>query len=292
MNIEQLEDDLRAALATRADEVPARAGARVRAHGYRPRTRSVRPPVAAGAITAAAAAGAAVGLLALTADTPSAFAGWSATPTRGAHRQVTGAEATCRQRLAQHVPPPRAPTPRRSPSIAVGHLAPVLTDTRGPFTWVIFASDHGSASCISGPSFTALSGSVSSRPQTAPAGQVALSSSSQTTTPDGNGYSFTEGRVGAGVTAVTLVLDDGTPVQTTVQGDWFVAWWPGDHAAASARVTTSAGTTTQTLPSRSGTGCPQPKPGSGGARMCMSGTAVGRGAGHASSAVVSSSRGG
>jgi hypothetical protein len=108
---------------------------------------------------------------------------------------------------------------------------------------------------------------------TAPAGKIALSSSAESQTPKGSAYSFVEGRAGSGVTAATLVLDDGTRVQATLQNGWFVAWWPGDHSARSALVTTSAGTTTQTLPAHA-PGCPQqPKP-TKGMRMCMSGTSM------------------
>ena len=48
--IEQLESDLRDALARRASELPADATARLRGLDYHPRTHRLRPPVAVGAL--------------------------------------------------------------------------------------------------------------------------------------------------------------------------------------------------------------------------------------------------
>ncbi|HEX5193259.1 MAG TPA: hypothetical protein VFW09_10680 [Solirubrobacteraceae bacterium] len=291
MNTEQLEHELREALAARADALPATAGSRLRTHDYRPRTRSLRPPVAAGALTAAAVAGAAVWVVGLSSQTSSAFAGWSASPTAGSPGQVNGAEAACRTRLIQG-PAKAAPPGGAAASLSArgpkpgalsrmnARLEPVLTDTRGPFTWVIFAGRHGSASCISGPSFTAMSANGSSTPQAVQASRIQLSSLSQAQTPSGSSYSFVEGRAGSDVTAAALVLDDGTHVQATLQNGWFVAWWPGDRTVRSALVTTPTGTATQTIPAHA-QGCPTPPKANGPGSMCMSGT-VARG-GHAGS---------
>jgi hypothetical protein len=313
MNIDQLEDDLRAALAARADEVPGGAAARVRAHHYRPRTRSLRPPVAVGGVTVAAATGAAVWLFALSPQTAPAFAGWTATPSTAAPGQVTTAESTCEDRVTNMPTGPTGPTPARgsapkgsaptgsapkgsaptgsaptgsaptgsAPSLA--QLQPVLTDPRGSFTWVILASSDARtyASCISGPSLTAVSASGSRTPLSAPAGQVALSSSSQTRTPDGASYSFAEGRTGSGVTAATLVLADGTHVQATLQHGWFAAWWPSDQTVSSTLVTTASGTTTERLPNAGGGSCPQFPAGSH-VSVCTSRSSGAGQAGHAS----------
>jgi hypothetical protein len=306
MNIDQLEDDLRAALAARADEVPAGAATRVRAHHYRPRTRSRRPPVAVGGVTVAAATGAAVWLFALSPQTTSAFAGWTATPSTAAAGQVTTAESTCENRIANIPAGPAGPAgatgptgpagrasaagsspPGSGPSLA--QLQPVLTDTRGPFTWVILASSDARtyASCISAPSLTAVSAAGSRTPLSAPAGQVALSSSSQTRTPDGDSYSFAEGRVGTGVTAATLVLGDGGHVQATLQNGWFAAWWPSDQTVSTALVTTASGTTTERLPNAGSGSCAQPRSGSGSGSgshvgVCTSRSSGAGQAGHAS----------
>ena len=305
MNIDQLEDDLRAALAARADEVPAGAATRVRTHHYGPRTRTLRPPVAVGGVAVAAATGVAVWLFALSSQTSTAFAGWTATPTTAAPGQVSTAESTCESRVAAlpSGPPSGAQKP---PALGLAGLQPVLTDTRGSFTWVILANSDASAyaSCISGPSLSTVSAtslapspstgsdastSSSSTPPSVPAGQVALSSSSQASTPNGDSYSFAEGRVGSGVTDATLVLSDGTHIQATVQNGWFAAWWPGDQTLSSALVTTASGTTTQQLPVGAGA-CSQPRLGPHGAATCSSGFYA-AGAGHASSFGESSASG-
>ncbi len=67
---------------------------------------------------------------------------------------------------------------------------------------------------------------------------------------DGAAYSFADGHAGDGVSAVTLILDDGTNVQATVANGWFVAWWPSAQNVKSAELTTPAGTTTQPASSR------------------------------------------
>ena len=46
---------------------------------------------------------------------------------------------------------------------------------------------------------------------------------------------------------MTLVLNDGTRIETTVAHGWFAAWWPGGVAVRSAAITTSSGTTKQPL---------------------------------------------
>jgi hypothetical protein len=61
--IEQLETELREALARRAAEVPADASARLRGLDYHPRSHRLRPPVAVGALAGAAGAAAVVGSL-------------------------------------------------------------------------------------------------------------------------------------------------------------------------------------------------------------------------------------
>jgi hypothetical protein len=270
--ISQLENELRDALSARAAELPASAGERVRRYDYRPRTRDLRPPVAAGVLTAAGAAAASVLVVGLGPRASEAFAGWTATPTTPATGQLTSAESACRQRLESIPTPPGATA--KPPSVNTGGLAPVLADTRGPFTFVIFAGPRSSASCISSPDFTSTSATGSSTAVPAvPAGRIAASAEYHTARA-GHAYSFAEGHTGAGVTAVTLVLTDGTRVQTSAAHGWFVAWWPGSSQVASAAVTTGRGTVTQHLDT-TGAGCPQ-APG-GADVMCAHGTGTGDG---------------
>jgi hypothetical protein len=226
---DQLETELREALQARAAQVPAHAGERLKRHDYHPRTRRLRPPVAIGAVATGAAAGAAAVVISLGAGASNAFAGWSPTPTPPAPGQLAGAQASCEQ--------------SQSP---IAGLPLQLSDTRGPFTFSIYADSTSSATCIKGPSFTAVSGSMSSYPINVPAGHILLDSS-HATDRDGGAYSLAEGRTGADVTGVTLALDDGSTVQATVGNRWFVAWWPGSQIVKSAELATPSGTTTQTF---------------------------------------------
>jgi hypothetical protein len=256
--IEQLESELRSALRARADELPGGAGARIRGRDYRPRTRDLRPPVAAGVLTTAAAATAAVLLLDLGPQASSAFAGWSPTPTRASTAQVTGAKDACQSRLSSFstgaAKAMRAARIKDLPTIS--QMTPVLTDTRGPFTFVIYSGANGSnGTCISGPHFTSLStrsGTVGGPP----AGKIVASFEAHTAH-GSDAYSFVEGHAGDGVTAAALNLSDGSRVQTTIQNGWMVAWWPGSANVSSAQVTTASGTTTQDFKTQPFARCPQ-----------------------------------
>ena len=234
---EQLEADLRAALHAGATDVPAAAVARLTALDYGPRTRRLAPPVAVGALASTAAGAAALAaVISLGAGASNAFAGWTARPTKPAPGQLAAAGAAC----------------QGSQSTVAG-LPLALTDTRGPFTFSVYANSESTVTCIQGPSFVALSENQASSPVTAPAGRVLLSSAHRSER-GGRAFGFAYGRTGAGVSAVTLDLDDGTKVQATVSNGWFVAWWPGGAQLKAAELTTPAGVSTQTfdLPSHGG----------------------------------------
>jgi hypothetical protein len=78
-------------------------------------------------------------------------------------------------------------------------------------------------------------------------------------------YTLVDGRVGAGVSGVVLVLDDGQDVVTTVADGWFVAWWPDSASATSAQVTSASGTTTESLTWLHHSPAGPPAPGASGA---------------------------
>jgi hypothetical protein len=260
--IEQLEADLRDALARRAAEVQHQAGARLGRIDYRPRAHRVRTPVAFGALAGASGAAAVVAsVVGLGAGASSAFAGWTPSPTAPASdSQTTDANASCQSRLTT-----------LPAQVQGADLKPVLNDTRGPFTVVILAGASGNASCISGPSFTAVTGvtaagsaaragtiagssgsgslgmSASSGPVNAPAaGHVAFSTLA-TTVRDGHQFTVAEGRTGTDVTGTTIVLADGRRVTASTANGWFAAWWPGAVKATDANVATPSGMTTQHL---------------------------------------------
>jgi hypothetical protein len=261
--VNQLEAELRDALAERAQEVPPSAGTRLRQRDYRPRTGRVRPRFAIGALAASAGtAGVAVAIVGPGAS--NAFAGWASAPTAAPETQISVARAACDAQVAG------GPAGSR-------FSQPVLSDTRGPFTVLIFQAGGASTSCITGPDFTAVTtsagGSASGKvtaaygaagpttgrtgpavmafgaPDAGPArpGTVQLAGT-QLKTPGGQPYALAEGRAGAGVTAVTLLLSDGTRVIATTSHGWFAAWWPGSKDATAAEITTAGhATTTQAI---------------------------------------------
>ncbi len=262
---DQLESDLREALRARAAQAPAAAAVRLTRLDYRPRTRRVRPPVAIGALaSAAAAAGTLAAIISLGAGASSAFAGWSAKPTKAAPGQLAAASSACQ---------------RSQSTVAGDPLA--IADTRGPFTFSVYANSESTISCIQGPSFVALSQSQSSSPVNVPADQVQLASMHRSDR--GNrAFGFAYGRTGSGVSAVTLVLDDGTQVQATVANGWFIAWWPGSHVLRSADLTTPSGSSTQKFdlpaqPGRCNTNKDCPNGSSSGSSMGGGGGSAGAG---------------
>ena len=227
---EQLESELRTALREHAAQVPAASIDRLRHVDYRPRTRRLRPSLAIGGLASVAGvAGAAAVVISLTAGASNAFAGWTATPTAPLPGQLAAAQASCEA--------------SQSP---IAGLPLTLTDTRGPFTFSVYANSNSSATCFKGPGFMSTSANVASAALNVPAGQVLLSSSHRTDR-GGHAFSLADGRTGPGVSGVTLSLDDGTNVQATVGGGWFVAWWPSGHEIKSAELTTPTGTVTQTF---------------------------------------------
>lgn len=255
-----IEQDLRLALAARSAELPPDASARLLSFDYRPHTPRARPVVALAATTVTAGAALAFSLVGLGTDAPRAFAGWSATPTVSSGDQARRAREGCLSRLptsrgiehaqqtasGQHEAWP-------IPYIPTGGWRTVLTDTRGPYTVILFVAAHGSAelSCFSGrqPMRASLGGSFATHtPPPVPAGRVSIvSSGSRTTPPDEGSEHFAQlvGRTGPGVIGVTLRLRDGTRVRASLANGWFLAWWPGTHGGTATEVTTARGTAIQ-----------------------------------------------
>ena len=172
------------------------------------------------------------------------------------------------------------------PALGSGPWESVLTDVRGPFTVALFQNDGAYASCFTSSSFTETSmvssggsgegrsawpgaqergapagagsgggpggggsgglSSVSVAGETASGDLTHVTQSHLSTTSDGP-YTLVDGRVAPGVTGVTLVLDDGQDIVTTVADGWFVAWWPDAAGATSAQVASASGTTTEAL---------------------------------------------
>jgi hypothetical protein len=197
----------------------------------------------------------------LGAGTPSAFAAWTASPTSPAPGQLAAAEAACAARPAN--PPPGVPALPTKVTLA---------DTRGPFTLLLYGtntSSQGALVCMSGPDGTQFSVALGDQPPLPGAGYITVDHL-QAQSADGQIYVIAEGSAGAGVSAATLALSDGSHVATTIGNGLFLAWWPGQATVTSATVTSASGTTTQTISSPpvdtggSGTGASvRTNPGSG-----------------------------
>lgn len=173
-------------------------------------------------VVAVIAAGVGVLVLGSTGGAPtSAFAGWQATPTAATADQTGTAEAACATRLAGG-----------SKNGLSANLDPQLTDTRGPYTLVIYER----ATCFSGPGFVSVHG------QEGVAG-VSIS----TTARSGQPYTVAEGPAASDATTVTLLLEDGSKVQATVANSRFAAWWPSATRPTSVAISTPSGTQTEPL---------------------------------------------
>ena len=276
----EFEADLREAFAARAAAVPVAAASRLRSMDYRPRERRLRAPVAVGAGVLASAGTAGAVLSVVLGGAAPAYAGWSAAPTTASSSSSPSSAASCRSQLTT------MPSGPDGSSLGSGPWENVLTDVRGPFTVALFQNDGAYASCFTSSSFTQVSMVSSGGSSGAAGGSARGSASLGGSTQAGNGggpggvapggmssvspgggtasgdltqvtqshlstsdgpYTLVDGRVGAGVSGVALVLDDGQVVVTTVADGWFVAWWPDSASATSAQATSASGTTTEAL---------------------------------------------
>lgn len=244
----QLEQDLRRALAARADELPSDASTQLLAGDYRPRAAPPRPALAAAAAIVAAGAILAVSLIGPGNDTPRAFAGWTAAPTAARSDQVSRARSLCRSQLTRMS---RLERPGL-PIVPARAWHAVLIDTRGPYTLILLEAGNGRATsvCFTGSRHQgSLGAAIGTRPP-APVrpGRVTYNSSGGGVTPRDEGsreFSHVVGRTGAGVTGVTIRLNNGTRVTASRAKGWFLAWWPGSHGIRATEVTTAAGTNDQ-----------------------------------------------
>jgi hypothetical protein len=275
----EFEAEVSAAFAARAAGVPVAAASRLRAMDYRPRERRLRAPVTVGAGVLASAATAGAVLSVVLGGAAPAYAGWSAAPTAAPSSPSPSSATSCQSQLTT------VPSGPDGSSIGSGPWENVLTDVRGPFTVALFQNDGAYASCFTSSSFTQVSMVSSGGSSGAASGATSISASPGTSVrvgSDGGGgggsggtssvsvgggtasgdltqvtqshlstgdgpYTLVAGRVATDVTGVTLVLDDGQDVVTTVADGWFVAWWPESASATSAQVTSASGTTTESL---------------------------------------------
>jgi hypothetical protein len=219
-----LERTLRETLADQAARITPEASARLRAVDYHPRSswlRSRRGLSALGAVGLSGAAAAAGAVILLGSSAAPAFAGWTRSPTAPLPGQLAAAQQHCR-----------------------GSGAPVLTDTRGPYTASIYADG---STCVDGNGIEISDTGGGGPTSSIPAGKVQLGGAGESDS-DGHALTMVDGHVGAGVTGVTITRSDGSSVQASVKHGWYLAWWPGAEHAVTAKVRSASGTRAQSFP--------------------------------------------
>jgi hypothetical protein len=278
---QQLESDVHDAFSAFASGIPAEASQRLRGIDYRPRTARLSPRLTAGVMIGAAATTTTIVSVVVLGGSQTAFAGWSPSPSRAPIVLTSSADDACQAQLAN--------TPPGLSASATGPWTVVATDVRGPFTLVIYEDGDAHANCLTGPSVTVVSESMSTGGTTsvaqgsraggtrtdfhASAGSWFLVSGTGNNNSAGGltnvvvahlasttqgPYTLVEGQTDPDVTGVTVVSSDGERVQATTDNGWFLAWWPGTQGAASAQISTAAGVTTQVFNTP-----PPPPPGDG-----------------------------
>ena len=244
---DQLERDIRGALAQHAASIPP-GSEQLRAVDYKPRGSAGRVALVLTTAILAGAVALTVSVVGLGTDTPRAFAGWTASPTTASSSQIGKARSRCRAQLTQFTGMRGHERPG-PPTIPAGAWSNVIVDTRGPYTMILFEAERGRATsvCFTGRrdqgSLGADIGTLAPAP--VPAGRVTYDSSGSGVTPRDEGsreFAHVVGRIGAGVTGVTIRLDNGTRVRASRAKGWFLAWWPGRHGIRATEVTTAAGT--------------------------------------------------
>lgn len=163
-----------------------------------------------------------------------AYASWSATPQPVDAATRAAAERACRDnlrndldRIARDVPAEQRPI--TDPDA----LRTVVADKRGAFLFLAMSGSDGSTQeCFlraGDPTrVNGATGGLATKDSVVPVplgpGEVEWWGGGKSSGPEGS-YAFTTGRVGPGVTAVTI-RTAGQSIQATVTGGSFAAWWP------------------------------------------------------------------
>jgi hypothetical protein len=256
-----VDKNIRAALSDLAASRSTDADARLQAVDYRPRARRDRRLPVAGASATLLAAAAATTAVLLSSAAPEAFAGWTAVPSKPTAAALRTATVLCNA---------LNPTGGRLTG------TPVLTEARDRYTAAIYVNSATASyqACISNGVWDGGSTGVMGGPLNA----NAAPGPDQLGIPDGgamNGAGFPgasadyrgqlpawwsaltghqrsvsrgieqnlAGLAGHNVRSVTLVFNRGVTVNATVENGWYFAWWPGAALPDTIKVTTNAGTT-------------------------------------------------
>lgn len=188
----------------------------------RPRRPRLRRVLLAAAAVVVTAAGLVAAPRALGGDP--AFATWTAEPSGLSPAEAAHAAEACRDSRA---------VDGGTTADQVSRATPVVSERRGAWTTVVLAGDAGfSALCITDSSAPLFGGNIGSvgTPSTyrAPgAREVTATDLGAGTVGGGHWLSLAAGYAGPDVVRVTVPTRDHGPVEATVSGGHFAAWWPG-----------------------------------------------------------------
>lgn len=155
-----------------------------------------------------------------------AFASWSAIPKAVPQGEATVAGEDCRKR---NMDDPTDEGPGRK---VVEAADIVLVEGRGAWTFVLLGGAGGyEATCLlrdNGPGEEVTGGGyVGTLDAATLASNMMVTNGTHTQSGDESSYRDITGRVGSDVAAVVLNTRQQGPVEATVDGGYFAAWWPG-----------------------------------------------------------------
>ena len=193
-----------------------------------PRRQRLRPWLAAAAMVAAGVVVAGVVL-----RPTSALASWTSTPTSSNPDALAAdTEAACREQAATLVRVGQQADWPDDPALAtMGRVPLVAFDERGAASAALFA-DRATASVwicaiipVAGqPPYVELGGGSGTIPEDL--GEIEIWTATAGWNSDYGGRWEIAGRVDSTVGQVTIVTADGRAVVATLDGGWFLAWWP------------------------------------------------------------------
>jgi hypothetical protein len=150
----------------------------------------------------------------------------------------------------------RALTKCRDTEDVVG--APVVVDTRGPFTAAVWNTNlvTGQMICVTGPSLNGGGGaSQTDFSKVGPTGiqrSIMHVSFSASPTEPASEVTALYGRAGREVTGVEVHLNDGSTISAAIDHGDYVAWWSGTATGTTATITTTIGNRTVNVPAIDG----------------------------------------
>ncbi|WP_277212078.1 hypothetical protein [Isoptericola croceus] len=211
-----------------------------------------RPGRAAAVASAAAAAVVAVVVTTVTLDSPAAYASWTPVPAGVTPADTALADESCGGSAAEIVEGAEGPVVQEVP------VAPVLTDVRGDYTYVVVAGEGAYGECF--VTATDERGAPQVVTSSAVVPELALPGRRELTTLQNGTASWSEGdgaegaltsafgQVGDDVTAVALTLTSGERVEASVADGWWAVWAPGGSALGETAEVTYADGTTARIP--------------------------------------------